>query len=143
MFSLHPQLQQDCFEVGRFELSLLLLMNDSRYPWLILVPCRAGVREVYELAMPDRLQLARESGLLAESLARGYGAHKMNIAALGNVVEQLHVHHIVRYRDDEAWPAPVWGRGTARPYGPAQRETMLERLCAILPDGFRSGPSHA
>lgn len=115
-FQLHPRLQQDCITIGRFELCRLLMMNDSQYPWFILVPGKADVSEIYQLTKPERELLTEESSYLAENLAELYQADKMNIAAIGNMVPQLHIHHIVRYRTDRAWPAPVWGKFDAVPY---------------------------
>ena len=139
MFKLHPQLAQDCFELGAFPLCRLLLMNDSNYPWFILVPQRAEVREIYQLSQADQAQLLRESSHLAQVLARLFEADKMNIAALGNMVPQLHLHHIVRYRGDAAWPAPVWGRVPAEPYTDAGVALLLERLRGALGEGFVFG----
>ncbi len=137
MAELHPQLAQDCLELGRFPLSRLLLMQDANYPWFILVPDRDAITEIYQLEEADRLQLMRESSCLAEALARGFHADKINIAALGNVVPQLHVHHIVRYRDDPAWPAPVWGRVPARAYEASALAALRRRLREILPADLR------
>jgi diadenosine tetraphosphate (Ap4A) HIT family hydrolase len=125
---LHPQLAQDCFVVGRFPLSALLLMNDSRYPWFILVPQRQGMREIHQLTESDQQQLMRESSLLAACIEQEFKADKINIAALGNMVPQLHIHHIVRYKTDLAWPAPVWGNRPAIVYS----ETDALFLCARL-----------
>ncbi|MDO9140617.1 MAG: HIT domain-containing protein [Methylobacter sp.] len=116
IFQLNPRLEQDCIAIGRFDLCRLLLMNDSHYPWFILVPERADVREIYQLGKAERELLTEESSYLAENLAALYKADKMNIAAIGNLVPQLHIHHIVRYRNDKAWPAPVWGKFAAEPY---------------------------
>jgi diadenosine tetraphosphate (Ap4A) HIT family hydrolase len=116
IFQLHPRLEQDCIAIGRFELCRLLMMNDSQYPWFILVPERADLHEIYQLSKAERELLTEESSYLAENLAELYQADKMNIAAIGNMVPQLHIHHIVRYRTDKAWPAPVWGRFDAVPY---------------------------
>lgn len=115
MFQLHPLLEQDCEPLGHFTLCRLLLMRDAHYPWCILVPEREGVGEIYQLGEDDQRLLIGESSLLAETMARLFGADKMNVAALGNVVPQLHVHHIARRRDDPAWPEPVWGKRPARP----------------------------
>jgi diadenosine tetraphosphate (Ap4A) HIT family hydrolase len=115
-FQLHNRLQQDCIVVGRFELCRLLMMNDSQYPWFILVPQKAGITELYQLTLSERLLLIEESSFLAENLAELYKADKMNIAAIGNLVPQLHIHHVVRYQADKAWPAPVWGKFDAIPY---------------------------
>lgn len=118
-FQLHPRLQQDCIAIGQFQLCRLLLMNDSQYPWFILVPQIAGISEIYQLSHAERIQLSDESSQLAKLLATGFKADKMNIAAIGNLVPQLHIHHIVRYKSDIAWPAPVWGKFAAVPYADA------------------------
>ncbi|MCL7421920.1 MAG: HIT family protein [Methylobacter sp.] len=133
-FELHPRLQQDCVEVGRFQLSRLLMMNDSQYPWFILVPEKAGLREIYQLTKPERELLLEESSYLAENLAALYKADKMNIASIGNQVPQLHIHHIVRYQTDKAWPAPVWGKFDAVPYTQQQITENLMRLRDRLGD---------
>ena len=125
-FQLHPRLKQDCIAIGRFELCQLLMMNDSLYPWFILVPERADVQEIYQLSKTERQLLTEESSYLAEKLAVLYQADKMNIAAIGNIVPQLHIHHIVRFQTDKAWPAPVWGKFTAVPYTEQQiADTMI------------------
>jgi len=136
MFQLHAQLAKDCFQLGAFPLCRLLLMNDSNYPWFILVPQREEVREIYELSESDQRQLLRESSHLARILAEVFVADKMNVAALGNMVPQLHLHHIVRYQTDAAWPAPVWGKAPAQPYTDAGVAMLLERLRGALAEGF-------
>lgn len=135
-FELHPQLERDCIVLGQYDLSLLLLMNDARYPWCILVPRRAAVREIYELAPQEQMTLMRESCELAAGMAAAFGADKMNVAALGNMVEQLHVHHVVRRRGDAAWPAPVWGRGEAQPYDEVGLAGVLTAIRPALGDDF-------
>jgi len=127
-FKLHPCLEQDCIAIGRFELCRLLMMNDSLYPWFILVPERADLQEIYQLSKADRELLTEESSYLAENLAELYKADKMNIAAIGNRVPQLHIHHIVRYEVDKAWPAPVWGKFAAVPYTDRQIADNLTRI---------------
>lgn len=127
-FQLHPRLEQDCIAVGRFELCRLLMMNDSQYPWFILVPERADLREIYQLSKAERELLTEESSYLAENLAIFYNADKMNIAAIGNMVPQLHIHHIVRYQNDIAWPAPIWGKFDAVPYSERQIAENLARI---------------
>jgi len=131
-FQLHPQLKQDCLEIGQFKLSRLLLMNDSQYPWCILVPERKGISEIYQLQEQDRQLLQQESCFLSEKLAEIYHADKMNIAAIGNKVPQLHIHHIVRYRTDKAWPAPVWDKFDASPYSEKQIKENLSLLRRAL-----------
>jgi len=131
-FQLHPRLAQDCIAIGRFELCRLLMMNDSQYPWFILVPERANLQEIYQLSKAERELLIEESSYLAGNLAELYKADKMNIAAIGNRVPQLHIHHIVRYRTDKAWPAPVWGKFAAEPYTDRQIADNLTRVKAQL-----------
>lgn len=125
MFQLDPQLAQDTLPVGRFPLSLLLLSKDANYPWCILVPQRADVFEIHHLSGEDQQQLIHESSLLAETMTSLFDAYKMNIAALGNQVRQLHVHHVARFQDDPAWPKPIWGLVEAKTY---PREMLEERL---------------
>ena len=136
MFALHPQLQADCIPLGRFPLCQLLLLNDANYPWFILVPEREDIREIYQLSLEDQMQLMRESSHLSQQLADRFKADKMNIAALGNVVPQLHLHHIVRYRHDPAWPAPVWGKVPPQPYG-AAAVVALKQTLVDLSGGFK------
>jgi diadenosine tetraphosphate (Ap4A) HIT family hydrolase len=131
-FQLHPRLEQDCIAIGRFELCRLLMMNDSQYPWFILVPERPDLQEIYQLNKAERELLTEESSYLAENLAALYKADKMNIAAIGNRVPQLHIHHIVRYQVDKAWPAPVWGKFDAVPYTERQIADNLTRIKAQL-----------
>jgi diadenosine tetraphosphate (Ap4A) HIT family hydrolase len=136
MFELHPQLQLDCLEIGRFRLCRLLLMNESRYPWFILVPEREGMTEIYQLNETDQILLLQESSLLARGLAEAYAADKLNIAAIGNLVPQLHVHHVVRYHDDSAWPAPVWGRFPPLPYDEVKLAEVVALIKSHLPEAF-------
>lgn len=135
MFELHPQLEADTIMLGDFPLCRLLLMNDASYPWFILVPRRDNIREIYELDDSDQAALLQESSFLARRLAEVFAADKINIAALGNLVPQLHVHHIVRYHSDAAWPAPVWGRLPARPYTPAELAVILLKVGLVLGEG--------
>ena len=115
-FTLHPRLAADTIGLGRLTLCRLLLMNDARWPWFILVPERAGVKEIFELEEKDQMLLHAETMLLSRSVSDSFQADKMNIAALGNVVPQLHVHVIARFERDSAWPAPVWGSGVPQAY---------------------------
>jgi diadenosine tetraphosphate (Ap4A) HIT family hydrolase len=128
IFQLHPRLKQDCITIGRFELCQLLMMNDSQYPWFILVPEKAGIKEIYQLSKSERRTLTEESSYLAENLAILYKADKMNIASIGNLVPQLHIHHVVRYQVDKAWPAPIWGKFAAVPYTPQQIKDNIDRV---------------
>lgn len=136
MFSLDSRLQQDTLVVGDFPLCRLLLMNDANYPWFILVPRREAVSELFQLDTADQQQLWLETTRLAETLKDAFVADKMNVATLGNVVSQLHMHVIVRRREDQAWPAPVWGRHLARAYEPAEIAAIRERLRLVLTNDF-------
>lgn len=133
-FKLHPRLAADTATVGDLPLCRLLLMNDAQYPWFILVPRRENAREIYLLEEPDQQQLLRESSLLSRALMDAFSGEKLNVAALGNMVPQLHLHYIVRYAGDPAWPGPVWGRHPPRPYADAERAERLDALRAALPD---------
>ena len=128
MFKLDPQLEADTFPVGITSLNRILLMNDSRFPWLILVPERPDIREPFELTDEDQRTLMQESMITGKSLKALFNAHKLNIAALGNQVSQLHIHHIARFRTDAAWPRPVWGAGAAEPY---EAEALRERVALL------------
>lgn len=129
---LHPQLDRDCFIIGHFPLSMLLLLNDSNYPWFILVPQRENIREIHHLSNQDQQQLMRESSILAACIEHTFKADKINIAALGNIVPQLHMHHIIRYHTDPAWPAPVWGNKPATPYSPAAADQRCAQIRTLL-----------
>jgi len=131
-FELDPRLAADTFLVGETPLCQLLLMNDARYPWLILVPRRGDITEPFELGEADQAQLWQESMRLGEAMKAHFAADKLNIAALGNQVAQLHVHHIARFHVDAAWPGPVWGVGSAVPYGDAARDALVGELRSVL-----------
>ena len=127
-FTLHQRLQEDTIEIVRLELSRVLLMNDSSFPWLILVPERQGVQEVYELSIEDRSVLIEEIAAASEIIQQLYSPDKINIGALGNLVPQLHIHVIGRLRTDCAWPGPVWGTGKARPYAADELNAVAGRI---------------
>jgi diadenosine tetraphosphate (Ap4A) HIT family hydrolase len=127
-FSIHPQLAQDTMPVGDLALARVLLMNDANYPWLILVPRRTGAVEIVDLTDDDQVQLAREIALASRALRAVTPCDKLNVAAIGNVVPQLHVHVVARRRADAAWPKPVWGAAPAIAYAPAAREALIARL---------------
>ncbi|MDH5601768.1 MAG: HIT domain-containing protein [Gammaproteobacteria bacterium] len=123
-----PRLLKDCEVIGKFKLCYVLLMRDANYPWCILVPDREGMTEVFDLSGDDQHQLNTESYALLEYLKKEFNADKMNVAALGNVVAQLHIHHIVRYKTDIAWPAPVWGAFPAKAYSQVELDQRINRL---------------
>lgn len=127
-FTLHERLAADTLEVGRWPLNLVLLMNDASYPWLVLVPRRQGMRDLHELAPADQPVMMAEMVRAAAAVQQAFAAEKMNVAALGNQVPQLHVHVIARFAADPAWPGPVWGVQPPRPYAPAQAEERLSLL---------------
>jgi diadenosine tetraphosphate (Ap4A) HIT family hydrolase len=130
--AIDARLLADCLVLGRFPLCHLLLSRDANYPWCILVPDREGVAEIHQLSEADQQQLMRESSQLARVLETVFSPDKLNIAALGNVVPQLHIHHIARYRYDSAWPAPVWGRVAPGSYTGQQLDVLLDKLGAEL-----------
>jgi len=127
-FKLHPRLAADCIALGDLELSRLLLLNDSRYPWCVLVPRHTGLSEIHQLSDADQGELMRESARLSRFMAQSFSADKMNLGALGNLVPQLHIHLIARYRDDPAWPGPVWGVGVAQQYEQQALAGMVDRI---------------
>ena len=131
-FELDPRLAADTFLVGATSFSQVLLMNDARYPWLILVPRQGDITEPFELSEADQAQLWQESMRLGQAIKAHFAADKINIAALGNQVAQLHVHHIVRFHVDAAWPGPVWGVGSAVAYEEAAAERLMEDLRSVL-----------
>ena len=136
MFTLDERLQADTILVGRLPLCQVLLMNDSRYPWIILVPARVDTFEYYHLSMEDQQQMMKESVWLAEKMADHFSAKSMNVAALGNVVPQLHVHHVVRNEDDPAWPGPVWGHSPVIPYTSDELEKQVHELKNLFESHF-------
>ena len=132
MFELDSQLAADTVAVGQFRLSLVLLSKDANYPWVILVPKRDNVREIYHLSEEDQIQLIRESSHLSMVMTSLFTPIKMNIAALGNIVPQLHVHHVARFDTDAAWPNAVWGVVETKAYAKDDLDKTLERLRASL-----------
>jgi diadenosine tetraphosphate (Ap4A) HIT family hydrolase len=140
MFQLHPQLEADTVLVGRFPLSLLLLSRDANYPWCILVPQREGMEEIFQLDSADQQQLLHESCLLAETLAALFAANKINVATIGNMVPQLHMHHVARFKSDAAWPRPVWGAVDAVAYQEDMLAHRVEGIASSLrPHGLLVG----
>ena len=131
-FALHPTLAADCLEVIDLPLCRVLLMNDARYPWLILVPRQKDLREIVDLSRADQHRLSDELAQVSAVLQSICEPTKLNIAALGNRVEQLHVHLIARFDTDAAWPDPVWGRGERTPYAEGASKMLLKTLRAAL-----------
>ncbi|WP_022965074.1 HIT domain-containing protein [Denitrificimonas caeni] len=132
MFKLDERLLKDTVALGDLALCRVLLMNDSRYPWLILVPRCADMSEVFQLSAAEQQQLWQETSHVGQVLKDVFQADKINIATLGNVVKQLHMHVVVRMQDDAAWPAPVWGNGAAQGYTDEALAVMRARLQAAF-----------
>lgn len=131
-FKLHERLQADTIALGRSALCEIRLMNDSAWPWVLLVPRRPGIREIYQLPAADQQQLVVESSRLGQGMMDLFGGDKLNVAALGNMVPQLHLHHIVRFEGDLAWPGPVWGKLPPQPYGQEELEAIIGRLKPLV-----------
>ncbi|WP_166420487.1 HIT domain-containing protein [Pseudoalteromonas sp. Z1A8] len=115
-FELAPELKRDCIELADWPLCKVLLLNDSQYPWFVLVPRQANLREIIDLSEDDQVVYLKESAKLSKLLMDVFSPDKLNVAALGNMVPQLHIHHIARFTSDAAWPAPIWGKFSAVPY---------------------------
>ncbi len=131
-FELDKRLDADTFSVAALGLCELRLMNDARWPWLILVPRRAGLTEIHDLTPLDQTLLTFEAGIVAEALKKITGCDKINTGALGNIVRQLHLHVIARREGDAGWPGPVWGHGTRQPYAEAEAEKFIAAVRAAL-----------
>ena len=132
MFTLDPRLEADTLPVTDMRLSTVRLMNDANYPWAILVPRHDGLADLIDLIAADRAALALEVDQVSRALKSLTTCHKLNVAALGNVVRQLHVHVIARFETDAAWPAPVWGKVAAKPYAAGEGETFAAELAAAI-----------
>jgi len=131
-FALDPRLEADTQHVAALSLCDVLLMNDARYTWLILVPRLAGCTEIIDLPEAGRTQLWQEINHVAAMLRDTVPCDKLNIGALGNIVRQLHVHVVARKEGDAAWPGPVWGNGVATPYDDAELQSIVQRLRQAL-----------
>lgn len=129
---LHPQLADDTHPLAHWPLCEVRLMDDANHPWLILVPRVEDATELTDLDSDRQTQLMREIDRACRALQLAVKPHKLNVAALGNQVPQLHVHVIARYREDIAWPRPVWGTATAQPYSPEALVQRVEALRAAL-----------
>lgn len=127
-FALDQRLQNDTFSIGPIGLCQLLLMNDKRWPWLILVPKRFNIAEIHELTPLDQTMLSFETSMVAEAMKLATECEKINIGALGNIVRQLHIHIIARNSGDAAWPGPVWGHGTREPYTQPEADALIHDL---------------
>jgi diadenosine tetraphosphate (Ap4A) HIT family hydrolase len=132
VWSLHPQLEQDTETIGDLALSRLLVSNDANYPWLLLAPRRPGASEIIDLDAADQRTLMAEIAMVSKVLKAVTACDKLNIAAIGNMVPQLHVHIVARRRDDPAWPKPVWGAVPARAWDAGEREKLVAALISKI-----------
>lgn len=130
-FQLDTRLAQDTVPIASWPLCEVLLMNDCHYPWCILVPRVTGLTELFQLTRSQRQQLDLESYFLSTALMQIFEGEKLNVAALGNVVQQLHMHHVVRYANDAAWPAPVWGKVAVQAYKDDALALRLQELARL------------
>ncbi|NDW20427.1 HIT domain-containing protein [Alteromonas hispanica] len=128
MFELDSRLQNDTFFVCDLTLSRVLLMNDSQFPWLILVPMRDDVAEIIDLTEQEQQMLLSESAKVSKVMQKLFSPYKLNVAALGNVVRQLHVHHVARFESDVAWPKPVWGNQSSVAYEESDAAEIISEL---------------
>ncbi|MGC9421790.1 HIT family protein [Vibrio sp.] len=131
-FKLHPQLEQDTDIIGQFPLCLALLHKDSAAPWVILVPQKNQLKELHHLSMQEQQQFLLESQAISQALEALFQPDKLNLGALGNIVPQLHVHHIARFATDCAWPGPIWGNTQGIQRSSQEQQHMLQKLRAIL-----------
>lgn len=127
-WSLHPQLDRDTASLGDLPLSRVLVIDDANFPWLLLVPRRPDIVEVIDLTEVEQAQLMTEIARVSRALREVTQCHKLNVAALGNAVPQLHVHLIARFRNDTAWPKPVWGAAPPRPYDREELHNLVTPL---------------
>lgn len=134
-FTLDPAFIRDCHALGDLPLCRVLLMNDARYSWLVLIPRRSGAVEIIDLAPEERYRLMDEIAFAGEVLKAVVAPDKINVGALGNMVPQLHVHVIARFRSDPAWPGPVWGHSPGVAYPAHGLGVAMDRLLAPLRAG--------
>jgi diadenosine tetraphosphate (Ap4A) HIT family hydrolase len=132
MFELHADLVRDTVEVTRFPLCRVQLLNDRTYPWLVLVPAKPGLKDFHDVAMEDKATLMEEIDRASKGLVALHSPDKINVAALGNMTPQLHIHVIARFTGDAAWPKPVWGVVPAEKYSDTELEETLAKLRGVL-----------
>ncbi|MFC4699562.1 HIT domain-containing protein [Glaciecola siphonariae] len=131
-FKLHPQLIADSMHLARLDLCEVRIINDANYPWFLLVPQRNGLVELHDLTLDEQQLLTIESRLLSGAIINCFAPDKLNVASIGNMVSQLHVHHIARFKTDLAWPKPVWGLFEAKPYEQGQLSERIESMHTCL-----------
>jgi diadenosine tetraphosphate (Ap4A) HIT family hydrolase len=131
-FELHPRIAADTVALGDLMICRVLMMNDARYPWLMLVPRRPNVTELFDLGVAERAIVMEEIATVSAALKDVTECRKLNIATLGNIVSQLHVHIVARFEDDAAWPGPVWGNGAAQRYINGEGQEFAGRIARRL-----------
>jgi len=131
-FKLDPQLKSDTIELGSLSLCKVLLMNNAQLPWVILVPQRPNITELYQLKQSDISQAQNESLMISKLMMDHFNGDKLNTGALGNIVSQLHLHHIIRFKTDPVWPKPVWGNIEAKPYSQEQLTEISSSLKNLI-----------
>ena len=132
MFILNSRLESDSLFICDLKVSRLSLMNDSNYPWLILVPKRPDVTEIIDLSFDDQIEVLRETNMLSKILKENFSVEKLNIAALGNIVTQLHIHIIGRFQNDISFPKPVWGAVPSKPYSEDAAADIIQKIKSLL-----------
>lgn len=143
-FKLDERLAQDSYILGDFELSRLVLFNDCQFPWFALVPRRSDKSEIYQLSERDQQRLWLESQILSVVLMDLFLGDKLNIAAIGNLVSQLHLHHVIRFKQDICWPKPIWGQIPMKNYSFVKVQEIQHQLIQKLAGfGFKSNPKLA
>lgn len=135
-FTLHPDLIRDGVPMGDFPLCRVLLINDAAYPWFVLVPMIDGLRDTIDMNANDHATLWEESRTFSQAIMTAFAGEKLNVAALGNMTPQLHIHHIVRYAADAAWPGPIWGKQPLTPYDEDGIKAVSAKLLAASIEGF-------
>ncbi len=135
-FNLHSDLKRDGIEMGDFTLCQVLLINDSHYPWFVLVPKRSSISDTIDLSGKDYAALWEESRVFSQAIMTAFSGEKLNVAALGNMTPQLHIHHIVRFKSDAAWPGPIWGKHPLTPYVDREISVIKAKLKGANIDGF-------
>jgi len=138
-FELHPDLARDGILLGSFPLCQVLLINDSAYPWFVLVPQREEIRDTIDLSEPDYESLWSESRALSVAIMKLFKGDKLNVAALGNITPQLHLHHVVRFASDAAWPGPIWGVQPLTPYSEQRIDEIRSEISTADIPGFTVG----
>jgi len=135
-FQLHPDLVRDGIPVGDFPLCKVLLINDAAYPWFVLVPKRASISDTIDLERADYAALWEESRIFSAAIMAGFNGEKLNVAALGNMTPQLHIHHIIRFKSDAAWPGPIWGKQPMTPYSDLALKGAINSLMSVSIQGL-------